>query len=118
MSDSLPTPISLPLSAIHPPMPGISAPSFSSPRFAYNNSPSQQLYNPLPQNAPGKYVEVVSVVPFIHSDNPIIGAAAAIGHTLENSIPLSIFPIATDKFAICFCGLPGESQLLCCIHHR
>jgi len=26
------------------------------------------------------------------------GASAAIGHTLENSIPLSIFPIATDKF--------------------
>jgi hypothetical protein len=26
------------------------------------------------------------------------GASAAIGHNVENSIPLSIFPIATDKF--------------------
>lgn len=47
-------------------------------------------YNPLPQNAPG--------------------AAAAVGHTLENSIPLSIFPIAADKLCICFCGLPGRGK--------
>jgi signal recognition particle GTPase len=38
------------------------------------------------------------------------GASAAVGHTLENSIPLSIFPIAVDKFCICFCGLPGRGK--------
>ena len=38
-------------------------------------------YNPIPQAAPG--------------------ASAAVGHNIENSIPLSIFPIATDKFCIC-----------------
>eukprot|EP01038_Epipyxis_sp_PR26KG_P012621 gene12621-16924_t len=47
-------------------------------------------FNPLPQNAPG--------------------SSAAVGHTLENSIPLSIFPIATDKFCICLCGLPGRGK--------
>lgn len=40
----------------------------------------------------------------------ILGAAAAIGHKLENSIPLSIFPISTDKFCICLCGLPGRGK--------
>jgi 6-phosphofructo-2-kinase/fructose-2,6-biphosphatase len=39
-----------------------------------------------------------------------LGAAAAIGHVLENSIPLSIFPIQTDKFVFCFCGLPGRGK--------
>lgn len=39
-----------------------------------------------------------------------IGAHAAIGHVIENSIPLSIFPIATDKFVFCFCGLPGRGK--------
>lgn len=48
------------------------------------------ISNPVPQVAPG-------------SD-------AAIGHTLENSIPLSIFPIATEKFVVCFCGLPGRGK--------
>jgi hypothetical protein len=38
------------------------------------------------------------------------GASAAVGHTIENSIPLSIFPIAADKFAICVCGLPGVGK--------
>jgi hypothetical protein len=38
------------------------------------------------------------------------GAQAAIGHIVENSIPLSIFPIATDKFCFCFCGLPGRGK--------
>jgi hypothetical protein len=47
-------------------------------------------YNPEPQAAPG--------------------ASAAVGHNIENSIPLSIFPIASDKFAICFCGLPGRGK--------
>jgi len=47
-------------------------------------------YNPLPQNAPG--------------------ASAAVGHTVENSIPLSIFPIALDKMCICICGLPGRGK--------
>lgn len=36
------------------------------------------------------------------------GTSAAVGHHLENSIPLSIFPIATDKFCVCFCGMPGK----------
>jgi hypothetical protein len=36
------------------------------------------------------------------------GSSAAIGHTLENSIPLSIFPVSPDKFCIAFCGLPGN----------
>lgn len=40
----------------------------------------------------------------------ILGAAAAVGHVLENSIPLSIFPIAVDKFCFCFCGLPGRGK--------
>lgn len=47
-------------------------------------------YNPIPQAAPG--------------------ASAAVGHNIENSIPLSIFPIAPDKFCICFCGLPGRGK--------
>jgi hypothetical protein len=38
------------------------------------------------------------------------GASKAMGHNVENSIPLSIFPIATDKFCICFCGLPGRGK--------
>jgi predicted kinase len=51
---------------------------------------SSQSYNPLPQNAPG--------------------ASAAKGHTVDNSIPLSIFPISIDKLCICFCGLPGRGK--------
>eukprot|EP01036_Dinobryon_divergens_P025474 gene25473-34025_t len=51
---------------------------------------STVIENPLPQNAPG--------------------ASAAVGHHLENSIPLSIFPIAADKLCICFCGLPGRGK--------
>ena len=47
-------------------------------------------YNPLPQNAPG--------------------AGAAKGHNVGNSIPLSIFPIAMDKFCICLVGLPGRGK--------
>jgi 6-phosphofructo-2-kinase len=38
------------------------------------------------------------------------GTSAAVGHTIGNSFPLSIFPIATDKFCICFCGLPGRGK--------
>ena len=47
-------------------------------------------YNPEPQAAPG--------------------ASAAVGHNIENSIPLSIFPIAMDKYCIAFCGLPGRGK--------
>ena len=50
--------------------------------------PPSPSYNPKPQHAPGY--------------------SAAVGHTIENSIPLSIFPIAADKLCICFCGLPGR----------
>ena len=38
------------------------------------------------------------------------GSSAAVGHKVENSIPLSIFPIQPDKFCICFCGLPGRGK--------
>jgi len=38
------------------------------------------------------------------------GACVAIGHNVENSIPLSIFPIQADKYCICFCGLPGRGK--------
>jgi tRNA uridine 5-carbamoylmethylation protein Kti12 len=40
----------------------------------------------------------------------ILGTDAAVGHTLENSIPLSIFPVAIDKFCFVFCGLPGRGK--------
>lgn len=51
---------------------------------------SSGILNPIPQTAPG--------------------ASSALGHTIDNSIPLSIFPIATDKFAFCMCGLPGRGK--------
>eukprot|EP01031_Cornospumella_fuschlensis_P040363 gene40363-49189_t len=38
------------------------------------------------------------------------GSQAADGHVLQNCIPLSIFPIAPDKFCFCFCGLPGRGK--------
>jgi hypothetical protein len=38
------------------------------------------------------------------------GSTAAVGHTIENSIPLSIFPIAPEKFVVCFSGLPGRGK--------
>ncbi len=66
-------------------------------------------YNPLPQNAPGTYVRYSQYWKFYIASNNL-GAAAAVGHTLENSIPLSIFPVATDKFCICFCGIPGRGK--------
>lgn len=40
----------------------------------------------------------------------LIGSHAAVGHNIDNSIPLSVFPIATDKFCICLCGLPGRGK--------
>ncbi len=43
-------------------------------------------------------------------DASLTGSSAALGHTLANSIPLSIFPIALDKFCFCFCGLPGRGK--------
>lgn len=55
-----------------------------------NNSSPRKCVNPNPQNAPG--------------------ASAAVGHTIENSIPLSIFPVSIDKLFICFCGLPGRGK--------
>jgi len=53
-------------------------------------SASANAHNPAPQCAPG--------------------ASAALGHTLENSIPLSIFPIKADKLCVCFCGLPARGK--------
>lgn len=32
------------------------------------------------------------------------------GHTANQSIPLSVFPIQMDKFCICLCGLPGRGK--------
>lgn len=62
----------------------------SGARLISRSIEEQNLYNPVPQAAPG--------------------ASAAVGHTIANSIPLSIFPIATDKFCIIFCGLPGRGK--------
>ena len=47
------------------------------PKRASSFAGSNCSYNPVPQTAPG--------------------ASAAVGHDIENSIPLSIFPIAMDK---------------------
>jgi hypothetical protein len=49
-----------------------------------------QNNNPFPQSAPG--------------------AKAAIGHVLDNGIPLSIFPISASKLFICICGLPARGK--------
>jgi hypothetical protein len=48
--------------------------------------------NPFPQTAPG--------------------ARAAIGHVLDNSIPLSIFPLSSDKLCLCICGLPARGKTI------
>jgi broad specificity phosphatase PhoE len=53
-------------------------------------STEELLFTVIPQSAPGH--------------------RAAQGHELGNSIPLSIFPIATDKFCFCFAGLPGRGK--------
>jgi len=47
---------------------------------------------------------------FVRIPQTAPGAHAAQGHVVENSIPLSIFPIATDKFCFVFCGLPGRGK--------
>lgn len=76
----------------------------------------QPGYNPLPQNAPGNFIFLFLLLCVVELNKltcfslVFLGSAAAIGHTLENSIPLSIFPVAPDKFAICFCGLPGRGK--------
>jgi hypothetical protein len=49
-----------------------------------------QSKNPYPQSAPG--------------------AKAAVGHVLDNGIPLSIFPISASKLLICICGLPARGK--------
>jgi hypothetical protein len=43
-------------------------------------------------------------VPANHIPQAAPGSTAAVGHTVENSIPLSIFPISAEKFIVCFCG--------------
>jgi hypothetical protein len=79
------------------------------PKTPNEQSSSQSgIHNPLPQNAPGKdhyqrFMVFIVICTFI-------GHAAAIGHHLENSIPLSIFPIRPDKFCICLCGIPGRGK--------
>ena len=82
------------------------------------NSPSRReseksQFNPLPQNAPGNcsvktYSHLCTMKLNIRICSCCAGTSAAVGHHLENSIPLSIFPIATDKFCVCFCGMPGK----------
>ncbi len=57
-----------------------------------DKSGSGNDYNRFPQNAPGAM------------------AATAAGHSLVNSFPLSIFPIADNKFIICMVGLPGRGK--------
>ena len=52
----------------------------------------------------------IPALPIMHMPQAAPGASAAVGHTIDNSIPLSIFPIAADKFAICVCGLPGVGK--------
>jgi tRNA uridine 5-carbamoylmethylation protein Kti12 len=49
---------------------------------------------------------------FPHRQNHVFitGSSAATGHHLENSIPLSIFPIRSDKLCFIFCGLPGRGK--------
>lgn len=69
------------------------------------HSPSNLQYNPLPQNAPGTSILFGNLSSYLY-----IGASAAVGHTLENSIPLSIFPVSPDRFCIAFCGLPGRGK--------
>ena len=51
--------------------------------------------NAAPQSAPGA--------------SAAVGHTAA-GHTLPNSIPLSIFPMKIDKFAVYVCGLPSVGK--------
>jgi hypothetical protein len=55
-----------------------------------NSEDVESNYNPDPQAAPG--------------------ASAAAGHSSDNSIPLSIFPITLDRYFVCFCGLPGRGK--------
>ena len=67
-----------------------------SPAKVVGSIPRNNSYgtiNPFPQTAPG--------------------ASTAVGHTVENSIPLSIFPIQADKLCLCFCGKParGKTQI-------
>jgi hypothetical protein len=59
---------------------------------------------------PESNVPPPSLPPSLPPPQAAPGASAAVGHTIENSIPLSIFPIAADKFAICVCGLPGVGK--------
>lgn len=47
---------------------------------------------------------------FAKSQQQAPGSDVAIGHCVENSIPLSIFPIQLDKFCIMVCGLPGVGK--------
>jgi hypothetical protein len=80
-------------------------------------------HNPLPQNAPGIDCsslicgDVCETFTYVYLSWILfwIGAAAAVGHTLENSIPLSIFPLQPDKFCIALCGVPGKIFVKICL---
>lgn len=59
-----------------------------------HRSASREAMNPFPQSAPGS------------------GPSGPTGHIVENSIPLSIFPIQADKVCLCFCGKPARGKTL------
>uniref|UniRef100_I2CQU3 6-phosphofructo-2-kinase / fructose-2,6-bisphosphatase n=1 Tax=Nannochloropsis gaditana (strain CCMP526) TaxID=1093141 RepID=I2CQU3_NANGC len=65
---------------------------------------------PLSNTKQSERRSAMPALPISHVPQAAPGASAAVGHTIENSIPLSIFPIAADKFAICVCGLPGVGK--------
>lgn len=86
------------------------------------DDPSQQELPGVPAPAPapgsqspGRHVASTPVHPAIPNPFPQAapGASAAVGHTVENSIPLSVFPIQADKLCLCFCGKParGKTQI-------
>lgn len=87
-----------------PPAVGDASRSIPVPTMERQNS----MTNPLPQQAPGRY-HLRNTSELSAGSNVFLpGSAAAIGHKLENSIPLSIFPLQPDKFCIALCGIPGK----------
>lgn len=96
-SDAACVDVSLVIAAPAPTSSGTESTSNKTPPHtpARQRSPSfhPAVPNPFPQAAPG--------------------ASAAVGHTVENSIPLSVFPIQADKLCLCFCGKParGKTQI-------
>ena len=64
----------------------------------------KHILSPLPTYFDG-------ILIFSHGYISILAHVLQNRHTLDNSIPLSIFPVqAADKFCFCFCGLPGRGK--------